>query len=249
MKAILSDIHGNLEALQAVLADIRHYPVGDIYCLGDLVGYGPNPCECVDLALEWKVTLLGGFDVAVAQDEPNVGESMLAANRSLAWSKAQLSADPSAAGQRRWAFLRERPAQHTETGFLFVHGSPVRPVNDFVYPAEVSNPGKLGQLFAPVPRHCFHGQTHEPAVVTANGEVFVPDCTADVFRLDRRKALVNVGSVGQPHDGDWRACYVLVDGDVVRFRRVKYDIEATVGKIYRTPELENYLGDRLRDGR
>ena len=68
-------------------------------------------------------------------------------------------------------------------------------------------------------------------------------------KLDARKTLVNVGSVGQPRDGDWRACYVLLDGNDIRFRRVEYDIDTTVKKIYAIPDLDNFLGDRLRDGR
>jgi diadenosine tetraphosphatase ApaH/serine/threonine PP2A family protein phosphatase len=70
-----------------------------------------------------------------------------------------------------------------------------------------------------------------------------------VFELDGRKTMVNVGSVGQPRDGDWRACYVLLDDKTIRYRRIEYDIEATIKKIYDIPDLENFLGDRLRDGR
>jgi diadenosine tetraphosphatase ApaH/serine/threonine PP2A family protein phosphatase len=69
------------------------------------------------------------------------------------------------------------------------------------------------------------------------------------YPLDGRKTLINVGSVGQPRDGDPRACYVLLDGDTVRYRRVEYDLETTIKKIYAVPDLENFLGDRLRDGR
>jgi diadenosine tetraphosphatase ApaH/serine/threonine PP2A family protein phosphatase len=68
-------------------------------------------------------------------------------------------------------------------------------------------------------------------------------------RLDDRKTLCNVGSVGQPRDGDWRACYVLLDEHTINYRRVEYDVEATIKKIYAVPDLENFLGDRLRDGR
>jgi diadenosine tetraphosphatase ApaH/serine/threonine PP2A family protein phosphatase len=71
----------------------------------------------------------------------------------------------------------------------------------------------------------------------------------DAHRLDGRKTICNVGSVGQPRDGDWRACYVLFDGETIRFRRVEYDVDTTVEKIYAIPELENFFGDRLREGR
>jgi len=69
------------------------------------------------------------------------------------------------------------------------------------------------------------------------------------FKLDNRKALCNVGSVGQPRDGDWRGCYVLLHDDMIYYRRVEYDIESTIQKIHDIPELDNFLGDRLRDGR
>ena len=76
-----------------------------------------------------------------------------------------------------------------------------------------------------------------------------PEDVDYVYQLDGRKTLCNVGSVGQPRDGDPRACYILLDGDPIRYRRLEYDIETTVKKIYAVPELENFLGDRLRDGR
>jgi diadenosine tetraphosphatase ApaH/serine/threonine PP2A family protein phosphatase len=69
------------------------------------------------------------------------------------------------------------------------------------------------------------------------------------YKLDGRKSLCNVGSVGQPRDGNWRSCYVVLDGETIRFRRVEYDVEKTIKKIYDIPELENFLGDRLREGR
>src|SRR5690349_14058440 len=101
MLAILSDIHGNLEALQAVLDDLRRHDVAAIYCLGDLVGYGPNPRECLDLAMEWAVVLLGNHELAVLFDPDGFGP---VAYRAIRWAAAQLDAPvptPEAADRRQ----------------------------------------------------------------------------------------------------------------------------------------------------
>ncbi len=112
----------------------------------------------------------------------------------------------------------------------------------------------MERIFALVERYCFQGHTHVPGVFIEQGPKTSTSSTArkrstTSYKLDARKTLCNVGSVGQPRDGDWRACYVLLDGDTIRYRRVEYDIDTTIKKIYAVPELENFLGDRLRDGR
>jgi len=232
MKAILSDIHGNLEALQAVLDDILRHPVEAIFCLGDLVGYGPNPRECVDLAMRWQVILLGNHDQALLVGAEGFG---LTAGRSIDWTRQQLQVPvPNRpAAERRWAFLKGLAQRHEEDGFLFVHGSARNPLNEYVFPEDIYNEQKMGRLFALVERYCFQGHTHVPGIFTeqASDDLYQfnsPEEFDYAYRLDGRKTLVNVGSVGQPRDGDWRACYVLLDGDSVRFRRVEYDIETTI---------------------
>jgi diadenosine tetraphosphatase ApaH/serine/threonine PP2A family protein phosphatase len=112
----------------------------------------------------------------------------------------------------------------------------------------------MERIFALVERYCFQGHTHVPGVFVEQApddlyQFHSPEEVGHAWRLDGRKTLCNVGSVGQPRDGDPRACYVLLDGDSIRFRRVEYDIETTIKKIYSIPDLENFLGDRLRDGR
>ena len=84
---------------------------------------------------------------------------------------------------------------------------------------------------------------------TESFNFFSPDELNNEYRLDRSKAMINIGSVGQPRDGDPRACYVVLEDDLVRFRRVEYPFEKTISKIYDIPDLDNFLGDRLRDGR
>jgi len=112
----------------------------------------------------------------------------------------------------------------------------------------------MDRIFTLVGRYCFQGHTHVPGIFTEGQpeslyQFHPPDELDYVYRLDGRKALCNVGSVGQPRDGDWRACYILLGGDTVRYRRVEYDIDRAIKQIYAIPDLDNFLGDRLREGR
>jgi diadenosine tetraphosphatase ApaH/serine/threonine PP2A family protein phosphatase len=251
MKAVLSDIHGNLEALQAVLADLSHQAVTEIYCLGDLVVYGPNPRECVEMAMPWKVALMGNFDLAVLPESGSVDGFPPCAGRSVLWSRRQLDAPipSSQVAERRWGFLGGLRRRHLEQDFLFVHGSARNPLHEWVFPEDIYNQEKMRAVFAAVERYCFQGHTHVPGIFTEGGPFRTPEELGYIYRLDDRKTLCNVGSVGQPRDGDWRACYILLDGDTIQFRRVEYDVEATIKKIRDIDDLDDFLGDRLGDGR
>jgi diadenosine tetraphosphatase ApaH/serine/threonine PP2A family protein phosphatase len=253
MIAILSDIHGNLEALRAVLADAEQHNVEAVYCLGDVVGYGPNPGECLDLAQGFRLTILGNHDQGALFDPLGFCGP---AERAIFWTRGQLETSPEsrAVRERRWEFLADRPRRHRENGCLFVHGSARNPLNEYVFPEDVHHQCKMERIFTQVERYCFQGHSHIPGVFldqTAGSsyQFRTPEALGHTCRLDGRKLLINVGSVGQPRDGDWRACYVLFDGDTVRFRRVEYDVDTTVARIYNVPELDRFLGDRLRDGR
>jgi diadenosine tetraphosphatase ApaH/serine/threonine PP2A family protein phosphatase len=249
MKAIISDIHSNFEALQAVLEDIAQYQVEGIVCLGDVIGYGPNPRECLDMVMDrCQVVLLGNHDQAVMFDPMQFNPT---AERAIQWTRRQLE---SGGGNRqrqeqRWEFLAERPMRHREEQFLYVHGSARNPINEYVFPEDIYSPRKMEQIFALVERYCFQGHTHVPGLFTESLQFFSPEEVDYSYQLDGRKTLCNVGSVGQPRDGDWRACYVLLDEETIYYRRVEYDVNTTIEKIYAVPELENFLGDRLREGR
>jgi diadenosine tetraphosphatase ApaH/serine/threonine PP2A family protein phosphatase len=253
VKAIISDIHSNLEAFQAVLEDIKAQNITEVYCLGDVVGYGPNPRECIDLVMECQVVLMGNHDQGAMFDPDGFNAS---AERAIFWTRAQLESgsEPRPLREKRWEFLAERPRSHRENSHLYVHGSARNPLNEYVFPEDIYNQRKMERIFALVDRYCFQGHTHVPGI-------FVEQVPEDIYQfhspeevdltypLDGRKTLCNVGSVGQPRDGNPRACYVLLDGDTIRYRRVEYDVETTIKKIYAVPELENFLGDRLREGR
>ena len=249
MFAIISDIHGNLEALEAVLADVARRGIITVYCLGDVVGYGPNPVECLEHATKWDVVLEGNFESALLTNDLD-GWSAISAARSVLWSRELLMETP------LFAFLAERPRSHREGDFLFVHGSPRNPLNEYIFPEDLYNQPKMTKIAAQMDRYCFCGHTHVPGVFVGpegDGQSFTqffsPEERNHFWRFDGRKTIVNVGSVGQQRDGDPRACYVTVDGWDVYFHRVEYDWPATRDKIYAIPELDNFLGDRLGEGR
>jgi predicted phosphodiesterase len=249
MKALISDIHSNLEALQAVLADIANHDVEAVYSLGDIVGYGPNPRECLELVMEHcQVSILGNHDQAVLWDP---GEFNPTAEKAAFWTRKQLDAPIKSrdAAEERWEYLAERPLKHKEKDFLYVHGSARNPLNEYVFPEDIYNQRKMDALFGLVERYCFQGHTHNPGVFTDRLEFYSPDEIEYTFKLEGKKTLINVGSVGQPRDRDWRACYVLLDENTAYFRRVEYDVETTIQKIKDIDDLDNFLGDRLRDGR
>jgi predicted phosphodiesterase len=247
-RALISDIHSNIEALEAVLADIREQGIGEIYCLGDLVGYGPNPREVIDEVMRCKVCLLGNHDQGALFDPEGFNSG---AERAIFWTRSQLEEGPGTATmrQRRWDFLGELPRTHLEENRLFVHGSARNPLNEYVFPEDIYNKRKLEKIFALIPQYAFQGHTHVPGVFSESCNFFSPEEINNEYRFDRHKVMINIGSVGQPRDGDSRACYAVLEDEVVRFRRVEYPFEKTISKIYDIPDLDNFLGDRLRDGR
>ena len=240
MKAILSDIHANLEALDAVLDDMAEFDIEAIYCLGDTVGYGPDPGECLDISMHFQVALLGNHEEAARSGPVGfTAEATVAAE----WTRRQIQIvraegdDP----KLRRRFLERLKATHEEGDFLFVHGSPRNPTEEYIYPESVNDPGKLWDIFRKVRRYCFMGHTHIPGIFIEGFKFYTPDQLNDVWALDGRKMLCNVGSVGQPRDGDRRACYVLLDKKRVHFRRVPYDVKTTIKKIQQVPELRHTL--------
>jgi predicted phosphodiesterase len=247
-RAIISDIHSNLEALEVVLTDIKAQGITEIYCLGDIIGYGPNPRECIDLIMQCQICILGNHDQGALFDPEGFNSG---AERAIFWTRDQLEAPAGNPKEnaKRWDFLGELPRNHRENGFLFVHGSARNPLNEYVFPEDIYNQRKMEKIFSLVEHHCFQGHTHVPGVFTQSLNFFSPDELGYQYRLTEDKTLINVGSVGQPRDGDPRACYVVLENNVVHFRRLEYPIDVTVKKIYDIPELDNFLGDRLREGR
>lgn len=246
MRAIISDIHGNLEALQAVLADIKSQNITEIYCLGDIIGYGPNPCECIDLAMSCDFCLLGNHDQGALFDPEGFNAG---AERAIFWTRSQLETGDRRQNEKRWDFLGELPRMKKEPDLLFVHGSARNPLNEYVFPDDIYNQRKMENIFGLIEANCFQGHTHIPGVFTEDLKFNTPEEIDFEYRLGNQKLMINVGSVGQPRNGVPQSSYITLDGDLVTYRRVDYDYEKTIEKIYAIPELDNFLGDRLRDGR
>lgn len=245
--AIVSDIHGNLEALQAVLKDIQLQKCDRVFCLGDVVGYGPNPCECLDIVSTLDACVLGNHDYGALIDPEGFST---AAEQAIFWTRKQLECnnEPQAA-QRRLEYLAKLPRTICEGNLLFVHGSVRNPLNEYVFPEDVFNRRKMEKLFSMIQGYTFQGHTHAPGVFSTNMQFVRPDEMGYKMQLPDDKAMINVGSVGQPRDGDWRSCYVILDETKIEYRRIEYDIDTTVNKIFAISELDNFLGERLREGR
>lgn len=248
--AILSDIHGNLTALEAVLRDVDSQNVERIVCLGDVVGYGPRPCECLDEVMKFDFCVLGNHDSSALFDPEGFNN---AAEKAIFWTRTQLecSSDGSTSSRDRMDYLCRLPRMVREGSLLFVHGSPRGPTNEYVFPEDTQNAKKMEKLFSMVPHLCFQGHTHVPGIFTSDLRFIRPADTGRGFGIADKshRLMVNVGSVGQPRDGDPRSCYVICDDQCVEFRRLEYDVEKTVEAIEAEPDLDNFLGYRLRDGR
>jgi predicted phosphodiesterase len=271
--AIISDIHSNLEALSTVLQDIERRGIREIICLGDVVGYGPNPKECLDLVRQQcRLCIMGNHDHAVLYEPTNFN---LAAERACYWTRQMLEDEPDDERRRaRWQFLGGMTVRHQEPDILYVHASPRRPINEYIFPEDVfTNPQKVVANFERLDRRlCFVGHTHQPGVFLDDPYFDPPNELPDspYYEIEDERAIINVGSVGQPRDRDPRASYVLVyrknggetdaaeslvaaalscSVEQVEFIRVEYDCEQTVQKIMAQPALDDLLGTRLYEGR
>ena len=233
--AVFSDVHGNLPALEAVLGDMDRKGISKAICLGDLVGYGPFPNEVVALIRERGIpTIMGNYDQGIAFSTGDCGcayrteGQRLEGAISLRWTEEVVTAEAR-------AFLRtleDRYLLETPTGeILAVHGSPRR-VNEYLF--EDRPLSAMTRIAKENPyRAILLGHTHVPYVRKVEDTVFV-----------------NVGSTGRPKDGDWRACYALIDPAAsplegtlaVKFVRVPYDYERLVAALAETALITEFTG-------
>ena len=239
--ALISDIHGNLEALTAVLRDIERAGADEIACLGDVVGYGCDPSDCLDLVERTcRIKLMGNHDAAVLGRTP-IDTYTIAARVTAEWTKEVLS-------DRELDILRSFTLVERVADCLLVHASPCDPDqwHYILTPAEASV--AFEHFREPL---CFHGHSHIPAIFT--------EIPAGIPRLkaahsfdphEESRYLVNVGSVGQPRDEDPRACWVRYDTEQhsVEYNRVEYDISQTQAKMTEA-HLHQALVNRLAVGR
>jgi predicted phosphodiesterase len=224
--AIISDIHANLEAFQAVMEDAGE--VSQVWCLGDVVGYGPNPNECIALLRQYRHVCIAGNHDWTAAGKLDLKEFNADAKEAIIWTIAQL--DPT-----NLAYLQSRPLVDSATEFTVVHGSPRDPIWEYLTEGAAGAAKSNFDLFTT--SYCFVGHTHVPVVFrdqpgTPNCKAIVPAEDEKVVLGDSR-LIVNPGAVGQPRNGDPRASYILFDGDsmTLNYRRVSYPVEQTQAKM------------------
>jgi predicted phosphodiesterase len=238
--AVISDIHGNLHALDTVLAAIDDERPDAIWCLGDLVGYGPRPNECTEIvARRANVCLVGNHDLGVT-GAISLSEFSNDAATAARWTQTVL-------GESQLAFLRSLEPTAKVEGAELYHASPRDPVWDYILTADGAYDA-LNRTEAPL---VLVGHSHVAiAVVLAEGKLnggLAPHGTE--VDLGAGRWLINPGSVGQPRDGDPRAAYLMLDFDrmFAAFRRVEYPVEQTQAEL-REQGLPESLAERLAHG-
>ena len=238
--AVISDIHANLHALEAVLAAIDAEGVDEVWCLGDLVGYGPRPNECVALVQERAALCLSGNHDLAVLGTIDLDLFVGAAGAAARWTRTVL--DPLAR-----SFLATLKPSGARTGVALAHGSPRDPIWEYVL-----SPHAAEAAFASTEeRLVLVGHSHVQLALAledggAVGGTAAPD---EVVALATARRLLNPGSVGQPRDGDPRAAWLVVDAASSRatFRRTTYSIERTQAEM-RERELPKILSERLAHG-
>ncbi len=223
---ILSDVHANLEALEAVLTHLGQQRHDALVCLGDFVGYGPDPNTCVTRLRErgLRASVVGNHDLAAIGTRP-IDDFNLLAQEAIIWTQEHLSAETR-------EYLSALPERDVVDGVLFVHGSPRQPVDEYILDARTARASFAADPF----RLAFVGHTHVPAIFEeARQRVRLAEWLPGIpkpLKPDHRY-IINVGSVGQPRDSNRDAAYVLFDSaePSVTLFRVPYDVEATQRKM------------------
>jgi predicted phosphodiesterase len=237
--AIIADIHGNLEAFQVVLEDIRAQKADHIVCLGDVVGYNANPKECLQIVREMNIPCVKGNHDEYCSSESQLDGFNPHAAQAVHWTREQLSED-----DKQW--LRDLKYTRMAANFTMVHSTLDAPDRwGYVFDklaAAASFPYQNTQM-------CFFGHTHVP--VAFMRDTMVRGGTYSKFKVDpAKKYFINVGAVGQPRDNNPKCAYVLYDmaAQTIELRRLDYDIAAAQQKILEAG-LPERLAERLAFGR
>ncbi len=225
---IISDVHSNLAAFEAVLADAGSFD--KVWCLGDVVGYGPDPNECVEQLRDLPhVCVVGNHDWAVLGNMDTEDFNPYA-KRACLWTREQLS--PS-----NLEYLETLPRSLVEEGFTLAHGSPRQPIWEYILNSSIAQANF--EHFDT--RFCLVGHTHVPVIYRSHVFGHNPNQACDTLTpslndplvLGEERLIINPGSVGQPRDGDPRASYAVLDPDelTLEYRRISYPIEDTQARM------------------
>jgi diadenosine tetraphosphatase ApaH/serine/threonine PP2A family protein phosphatase len=238
--AIISDIHANLEAFEAVRAEIGRLAVGRVINLGDIVGYGASPAECIRGVRQIaNVAIAGNHDFGVA-GLSDIRYFNTHARRAVVWTAGVL-------GQQELDYLHDLPLVHVENGlFRVVHATPSDPAKwEYLFGTDQA----AGEFKAFPEPLCFVGHSHQPGIFEIDQDGVVTRLADRVRVREGRRQIVNVGSVGQPRDGDPRACLCIYDAKAgeIEIVRVAYDVEGAKRKILEA-HLPPVLANRLSHG-
>lgn len=238
---ILSDIHSNLESFQAVIRDFSEEQVDQVLFLGDIVGYGADPDRCIETLRGLAPRVVAGNHDWAAVGLTDTGYFNPVAEAAVTWTADIITADHA-------AFLRTLPLSLSLPGILLVHATPHQPEAwNYIF-----SPDDAATCFKYFDQQlCFTGHSHYPTAFVRDQEGTVSVIRDSTFTLlDSCRYLINVGSVGQPRDGDPRAAYGIYKPEESSFilRRVPYDIRRTQKKI-RAAGLPSFLASRLAEGR
>jgi diadenosine tetraphosphatase ApaH/serine/threonine PP2A family protein phosphatase len=237
--ALFGDIHANLEALESVLADAAAQGVTDYVCTGDVVGYNADPGACLEIVREMDCPTVKGNHDEDASGTHSLESMNPIAAAALEWTRSQLSDE-----QRQW--LRRLRLVRQVSDFTVVHSTLDQPSNWNYVTNRFDAMANFSYQFTQV---CFNGHTHVPRVYVKTDKV--QEIPADSILIeDGAKYFINIGSVGQPRDGDWRAAYAIYDTaqKLVTIRRVEYDLASTQKKIL-AAGLPEMLAERIAEGR
>jgi diadenosine tetraphosphatase ApaH/serine/threonine PP2A family protein phosphatase len=244
--AVISDVHSNLEALEAVMGVIDAMGIDDVFCLGDVIGYGPDPVACLQLCIKrCAVILAGNHEEGVLNPEQVRMNGV--AHEALLWTRAELERHGLVDELARW------PTYHQVGSQLMVHASVEGGAHGYLLERDRSGMSTFDRVARFIEKNfigyqiCYVGHNHIPFLATTEGFIH-PHEDRMAFFAGSERFYVSVGSVGQPRDGDARACFATFDGREVRFIRVDYDWPTTASKINRLG-LPKVLAQRLPKGR
>jgi predicted phosphodiesterase len=238
--AVISDIHSNLPALQAVLADVGSHDPEQVWCLGDIVGYGAHPDDCAEVVSDVVEVCLAGNHDLVIRGDIDIRYFAMSAGAAARWTVKKIRDDTR-------EFLAGLAPLGQTAGVGLYHASPRDPVWEYVL--SVTQAGEC--LDVQRQRVCLIGHSHVACWFARNGGETDGRQADDgtVIEMASGEWLVNPGSVGQPRDGDPRAAWLLLDADTGRaqWRRVEYDVAGAASAI-RDARLPDSLAERLQYG-
>lgn len=238
--ALISDVHSNLEALNAVIGKVKADKVDKVILLGDIVGYGPDPNECIDTLRKFADILIAGNHDHGAVGMTDISCFNNHAKAAIQWTTSVLS-------EENKVFLSSLPlTSNIKSGSIYlVHSSPKEP-EEWEYLQKAKDADTNFKFFSET--NCFIGHSHRPAIIemAPDGKIRIYSGHSDIKTGCRY--IINAGSVGQPRDGNPDASYAIFDTDSVTIKRAAYDILLTQKKM-KDAGLPSYLIDRLSEGR